>query len=268
MCDGCLSGAVAVKVYGFPDGSCEGHAIYCPPQGGGPLLASRAVPVVGRELASGGAAGEQYREDNRKRSARRSRKTLIRHVRARGMDCLGTLTFGGERLPDVYEALNLAVEWFRRHGRAILGDVSVVFVPEHGERGGRIHVHFGYQRGGGFVDYRALVRSWSAFLDERGYRSPCGTHRAHLSRSLPARRLSLYLAKYLGKALDDMEVPMGAHRFRTLRCEAVEPVWVTVLPSVEALRGALGLSARELFKYERKRPDGVRVVVGYGFEGG
>lgn len=258
---------LAVSVTAFPDGSFEGSAMLRPAWWK-PGADAGGQPVGARARAARGDDADAYREVNRRRSVRRSRKLLIRHVRHQACDCLGTLTFGGDVLPDPYDALGLAVEWWRSAGRDLIGDIPCVFVPEHGEVNGRIHVHLGFRRAGRRLDYRGIIRSWSAFLSARGYRSPVGTHRVHFSRSLPSRRLSLYLAKYLGKALDAVEVPAHAHRFRSVRCEAVKPVWVAAVPSIEALCGALGISSRSLHRYERRREDGSVVLVGFGFEGG
>lgn len=260
---------LAVKVFAFPDGTFQGSAMMRP-----------AGWSVGQDAHAGcespGTRGRTERPEsrdrldelNRKRSARRSRQLLIRHVRMQGFDCLGTLTFGGERLPSAYEALALAVDWYRLHGRVLLGDSQAAFVPEHGELKRRVHVHLGLRRGGAFWDYRAIVRSWSAFLASRGYESPGGTHRVHFSKPISARKLSRYLAKYLGKAMDEVEVPKGCHRFRSVGCQSVQPAWVAAVPSMMGLCGALGLNPDDLYPYRINRGEGSTILVGFGFDTG
>lgn len=260
--------SLAVTVYAYPDGSFEGTAMFRP-------AGWRPGDDCGGNPKGGGASGlgrdeqpEQWRELNEKRSRRRSQRLMMRHVRNQGMDCLVTLTVGGDRLPDGYEALQMAVDWYRHSGRELFGGSPAIFVPEHGERNGRIHVHIGIKRSGAFFSYRRIITSWSRWLTAAGYVSPCGTHRVDVGRGGGhAKKLAGYLGKYLAKGLGALPLPMGAHRFRSVGCEAVVPVWVEALPSVEALLSALGMRASELHAYLRQCAE-TTYLVGFGFEGG
>lgn len=262
---------LAVKVFAYADGTCSGSALFRPADwtGGSYARADGAPEGGGRaRVERPDLSRDQLDAMNRRRSARRSRQLLIRHVRSQGMDCLGTLTFGGDILPEPYQALELAATWYRLEGRELLGGHPAVLVPEHGEDNGRIHVHLGLHRHGARWDYSRIIRSWSEFLAARGYESPTGNHRVHFSGQLSSRRLSKYLAKYLGKQLEDIDVPKGCHRYRNIGCDAVQPAWVGVVDSVSGFLGALGLPASLLYPYRLDRGNGSTVLIGFGFDDG
>ncbi|MBN2887705.1 MAG: hypothetical protein JXM75_13465, partial [Chromatiaceae bacterium] len=199
---------VALKCWAYPDGSFDGHAVYYAPTLRTPAPLRGGFPD-GALRAAGAAEA-----DNRKRSIRRTRQAVVRIVRHQAFDTLGTLTVGGAALPAARDFLDLAAEWWRRYGSEIVGNASAVFVVEYGGENGRIHVHFATRLGAAHVSYTRLIASWSAFLTRRGYISPTGTHRVHVSRRTGSRKLGRYLAKYLQKAFDAGHLPAGAHRYR------------------------------------------------------
>lgn len=256
-----------VKLWEYPDGSRDGHAMWRStlPDAPPPSLPAREW----RSEAERGVQDDATCAANRTRSARRSRKSLMRMIRMGSMDTLGTLTIGGDNVPGQYQATSLALDWFRRYGRRLMDDRAAVFVPEYGECNGRVHVHFAIRKGGSRWDYSAIIASWSEYLTRRGYHSSVGTHRVHLSVRRTSRTLARYLGKYLGKSLDGVELPKGSHRYRAVGCSAPSPAWVVSVEDVATLRDVFGIRPEQLYAYEI--PDvvtGELFTVGYGFDTG
>lgn len=185
--------------------------------------------------------------DYRSENARRARDQVKRYVRTHDLRRLLTFTNGGSGagFRSRRETLDTFARWLKVHG-SLLGQTPVAVVAERGGRGGRWHIH-AVIRSGYRLDYNRIRDSWSVFLSKRGYISPTGLHRFHAGDDsgkhpqgfTSARVAALYVAKYIGKHLEDEEREESAHRYRTYGGDTPKPV-VHRYRSLRAAGAALG----------------------------
>lgn len=192
-------------VYAYPDGSFSGVAYTMRGR-------KRENPSVPSWWA--GLSDQEKADLNRERVGRRAAQRVRHLVRTGNLTRLLTFTNGGDGdgWPSTREAMLSLGRWYRREGRALLGDTGIVTVAERGKKA-RIHLHAAI-RAGYRLDYGAIIRSWSAHLESEGYRSTSTYHRFHAGDDTgrhsegfsSARICARYLAKYLSKSFSDERI--------------------------------------------------------------
>lgn len=195
-------------------------------------------------------------DQNRTRSARRAGQELRRKIRHADLRRLLTFTNGAPGgWGSMCEALRHVLDWYVNHGgAALLGHSPMVAVPERGGRNLRIHVHAAIRKGI-YLDYQAIIASWSAYLTAQGYTSTSNAHRwhagddnkKHANGFSSARVCADYMAKYLAKAFESDDRAMYEKRYRV--------VGVTVPPP----RRVYGLTLGEVEGSMRDTFDGRKV---------
>ena len=137
-------------------------------------------------------------------AARRARGQMRRYCAANRLNRLGTLTYGPPFCRDPH-AVRDHVGLFIRVLRRRTGRLPYLWVPElHADRE-RYHVHFAVGR---YVHYGWIREAWPHGLVHIKLLGDLPTGSGSLEE---ARLASRYLAKYVGKALDDG--PAGLHRY-------------------------------------------------------
>lgn len=140
-------------------------------------------------------------------AARRARATVRRYCAANGLNRFGTLTYAGNGCHDPLALRRDVADFFRRL-RAVLGGqpFPYVWVPEWHKTDHGLHAHFAVGR---YIQYGLIRQAWG-----RGFVHikligdlPVGS-----SKRDEARVAARYLAKYVGKAVDEQRVP-GLHRY-------------------------------------------------------
>jgi hypothetical protein len=140
-------------------------------------------------------------------AARRARAKIRRYCSANRLNRLGTLTYAGE---GCHEPAQLRVDvaaFFRGLREGIGSTLPYLWVPQWHPGGHGLHVHFAVAR---FVPRRLIERAWG-----RGF-----VHIKLLS-GLPvgsgpiaeARLAAGYLARYVGRQLEDERRAAGLHRY-------------------------------------------------------
>lgn len=171
-------------------------------------------------------------ERSRQEAARRARGQIRRYCAANRLNRLGTLTYAGEGCHDPRQ-FRTDVAGFFRQLRGDLGGkpFPYLWVPEWHKKGHGLHGHFGV---GGFVPRGLIESAWG-----RGFIGikllgdlPVGS-----GRLAEARKVAGYLAKYVGKAIDEERVP-GLHRYEVAQGFQPERSQVWGRTADAALQGA------------------------------
>ena len=207
---------VAIRVFDYPDGTWEASAV------------ASGVPSQSSGSGSGGGkVSEEERaehdERNDLRAVRRAKSSVRHFVRHHGLTRLLTFTNGdpaGWATPA--EALADTRAFLKAHGKTLELKGPICFIVEPGGRNGRLHVH-GAMRRGWRLDYSAIIETWTAFMERRGWHSSASTHRFHVGDDQgrykagfrDSRRAALYLCKYLSKGFAELARLKGEHRYRT-----------------------------------------------------
>jgi hypothetical protein len=167
-------------------------------EGGGCLSVTRGVP-------SGGPPNVERAAEE---AARRARAKIRRYAAANRLNRLGTLTYGGEGRHDPAR-LRADLALFFRELRAGLdaGRFPYVWVPQWHPGGHGLHAHFALGR---FINRRLIERSWGQ-----------GFVHIKLLDGLPvgsgtlgeARLAARYLARYVGREVEDARRLAGLHRY-------------------------------------------------------
>ena len=168
-------------------------------EGGGCLSVARGPLPTGRPPNTERAAEE---------AGRRARAKIRRYAAANRLNRLGTLTYRAEGCHDPAR-LRADLATFFRELRAGLdaGRFPYVWVPQWHPGGHGLHAHFAVGR---FIQRTLIERSW-----ERGF-----VH-IKLLDGLPvgsgtlgeARLAARYLARYVGREMDDARRLTGLHRY-------------------------------------------------------
>jgi hypothetical protein len=168
-------------------------------EGGGCLSVRRGFEGAGGRPDPGRASAE---------AARRARGKLRRYCAANRLNRLGTLTYAGEGFHDP-SALRLHVAAFFRGLREGSGGerMPYVWVPQWHPGGHGLHVHFAVGR---YVPRRLIEDAWGRGFVHIKLLSdlPVGS-----GRLAEARKAAGYLARYVGRDLDDEQRPAGLHRY-------------------------------------------------------
>lgn len=169
-------------------------------EGGGCLTGRRRVV----ELSGGRPDPERASAE----AGRRARAKIRRYCTANGLNRLGTLTYAGEGCHDPGRLRADVAEFFKGLRAGIgSGALPYVWVPQWHPGGHGLHVHFAVGR---YVGRGLIERAWG-----RGF-----VHIKLLS-DLPvgsgsraeARKAAGYLARYVGRDLEDERRPAGLHRY-------------------------------------------------------
>lgn len=182
--------------------------------------------------------------DNADRASRRARQSVRWYVRHNDLRRILTLT-NGDR--DGWRSKRACLDdvsaYLKHDGRDLYGDVYVA-IAEHGGKNRRVHAHL-LVSASGRLDYARCIRSWSFFMESRGWHSESGTHRWHAGdpddrrvakdRASSARVAAKYAVKYVGKEIEIGDRNGGEHRYRRSLGHASER-HVTIF---ESLRDAL-----------------------------
>lgn len=161
----------------------------------------------GGKRRAGGAGGGGDPERSKAEAARRARGKLRRYCAANRLNRFGSLTYAGAGCHD-QRALRADLASFFRELRRGLGGRSFpyVWVPEWHKTDHGLHAHFAV---GQYIRRSLILRAW-----DRGF-----VH-IKLIGDLPvgsgqleeARKASGYLAKYVGKAIDERRIA-SYHRY-------------------------------------------------------
>lgn len=250
-----------MNLYRYPDGSVSGVASMR--HGRGIRRESGDV----RPGRYGSQSADERAAANRLRSGRRAGQDLRRKVRNADLRRLLTFTNGaeGEGWTSLHQAVRDVVEWYLLlGGRELLEGSPIVIVAERGKGDKRrIHVHAAIKHGY-FIDYRAIITSWSDYLTSRGFISTASCHRFHAgddngkhSKGFSSARVCAdYMASYLGKGFSEEERTLYEKRYRVMGIDAPTPRRLTGFPLLavpDLLRDTFG-SEVECTWYES--PDG------------
>lgn len=188
-----------VEVHSYPDGSQSGSA----------WIARQPSPGNADSWYS--ALDHEDRDaENTRRAARRATVAVHRLVRAFNLTRLVTFTNGDSTGWATREdAVRDVCEWLQLpEVRTLLKDTTAVVIGETGGAHGRVHAHAAMPRGHRW-DYRVTIRSWSAFMESKGYHSETGIHRWHAGDDSGEHKggfasawvCAAYMSKYLSKDL-------------------------------------------------------------------
>jgi hypothetical protein len=168
-------------------------------EGGGCLSVRRGFEGSGGPPDTGRALAE---------AGRRARGKLRRYCAANRLNRLGTLTYAGEGCHDP-AALRLHVAAFFRGLREGGGGerLPYVWVPQWHPGGHGLHVHFAVGR---YVPRRVIERAWGHGFVHIKLLSDLPVGSGQLAE---ARKAAGYLARYVGRELDDGRRPAGLHRY-------------------------------------------------------
>lgn len=276
-----------VRVFAYPDGSCEG--VLTPVRQPGTRLTPQekahrmAATMTDAQLAAVSLVGldavleqmtldqeaddqEKRRQANEERAIQRARVSVRRAVRAHGLRRLLTFTNGsqGDGWTGRKEALDDVARFLMVHGARLLHGRPAVLIAERGGRNGRWHVHAAIP-GGYRIHYAKAIRQWSAFMERRGWHSPTGTHRWHAGDEASrhkgdfssSRILARYLVKYMVKGFQDDAGTPGEHRYRLYGCNTPQ-AWTCTVGSVLAARVLLTLGVEDIHARFSPQPGGDR----------
>jgi hypothetical protein len=137
-------------------------------------------------------------------AARRARGQLRRYCAGNRLNRLGTLTYGPPFCRDPRVVRDDVGSFFRQLRRRT-GRLPYVWVPELHADGERYHVHFAVGR---YVGVGLIREAWGRGLVHIKLLGDLPVGSGGLEE---ARLAARYLAKYVGKALDDG--PAGLHRY-------------------------------------------------------
>jgi hypothetical protein len=163
------------------------------------------LSVARRPLPSGGRPNAERAAEE---AARRARAKIRRYAAANRLNRLGTLTYRGEGCHDPLLLREHLAGFFRElRGELASGRLPYLWVPQWHPGGHGLHAHFAVGR---FVPRRLIERAWGQgfvhikLLDGL----PVG------SGSLAEARLAArYLARYVGRDLEEARRLAGLHRY-------------------------------------------------------
>jgi hypothetical protein len=163
---------------------------------------------AGRPARRGGAGGPAADPERSKaEAARRARGKLRRYCAANRLNRLGTLTYAGVGCHDP-RALRRDLASFFRSLRRLLGGGAFpyVWVPEWHKTDHGLHAHFAV---GQHIKRGVIERAWG-----RGFVhiKLLGDLPVGAGRLEEARKAAGYLAKYVGKAIDERRIA-SHHRY-------------------------------------------------------
>jgi hypothetical protein len=178
-------------------------------------------------------------------AGRRARAKIRRYAAANRLNRLGTLTYAGEGCHDPARLrADLAV--FFRELRAGLdaGRFPYVWVPQWHPGGHGLHAHFAVGR---FIQRTLIERSW-----EHGF-----VH-IKLLDGLPvgagmlgeARLAARYLARYVGREMDDARRLAGLHRYEVaqgFQPAKIECYGTTAEDVIERASGYMGSAPEQIW---------------------
>lgn len=161
---------------------------------------------AGRRLKAGGS-GESDPERSKAEAARRARGKLRRYCAANRLNRLGTLTYAGAGCHD-QKVLRADLGSFFRQLRRLTGRkrFPYVWVPEWHHTDHGLHAHFAV---GQFIHRSLILRAWGHGIVHIKLLGDLPVGSGQLEE---ARKAGGYLAKYVGKAIDERRIP-SHHRY-------------------------------------------------------
>jgi hypothetical protein len=141
-------------------------------------------------------------------AGRRARAKIRRYAAANRRHRLGTLTYRGEGCFDTVRLRSDLGEFFRALRAGLdAGPLPYVWVPQWHPGGHGLHAHFAVGR---FVPRKLIERSWgNGFVHIKLLDGlPVGS-----GALAEARLAARYLARYVGRDLDDARRLVGLHRY-------------------------------------------------------
>ncbi len=189
-------------------------------EGGGSLSARRRAVVASDGPPNVGRAAEE--------ADRRARTKIRRYAAANRLNRLGTLTYRAEGCHDPLQLRSDLAGFFRGLRSGLdAGPLPYVWVPQWHPGGHGLHAHFAVGR---FVPRKLIERSWGE-----------GFVHIKLLDGLPvgsgafaeARLAARYLARYVGRDVEDERRLAGLHRYEV--AQGFQPAKVECYgPSAEA----------------------------------
>jgi hypothetical protein len=205
-------------------------------EGGGCLSVPR------RALPTGGPPNAERAAEE---AGRRARAKIRRYAAANRLNRLGTLTYGGEGCHDPAR-LRADLALFFRELRAGLaaGRFPYVWVPQWHPGGHGLHAHFAVGR---FIQRRLIERSWGN-----------GFVHIKLLDGLPvgagtlgeARLAARYLARYVGREMEDERRLAGLHRYEVaqgFQPAKIECYGTTAEDVIERASGYMGSAPEQIW---------------------
>jgi hypothetical protein len=198
--------------------------------------AAEAIAVFRSGVRAWSGWGGDFQDPtaSRRVAARRAKTKIRRYCAANRLNRLGTLTFAGAGCHEPRLLREHVGRFFRELRRGIGGQpFPYLWTGEWHKTGHGLHAHFGVAR---YIRRQSIERAW-----------PHGFVHIKLLGDLPyqastldqARVAAGYLAKYVGKSLDDHQA--GLHRYEVAQGFA---------PRCE---GALGRSSDEVMAWAAQR---------------
>jgi hypothetical protein len=168
-------------------------------EGGGCLSTRRsAIPTGARPNA------ERAAEE----AGRRARAKIRRYAAANRLNRLGTLTYRGEGCHDPLQLRDNLASFFRELRERIDGErFAYVWVPQWHPGGHGLHAHFAVGR---FVPRKLIEQAWGHGFVHIKLLDGLPVGSGELAESRLAAR---YLARYVGRDLDDARRLTGLHRY-------------------------------------------------------
>ena len=168
-------------------------------EGGGCLWTRRSVVPTGKRPNAERAAEE---------AGRRARAKIRRYAAANKLNRLGTLTYAGAGCHEPLQLREHLASFFRelRDGLEV-GRFPYVWVPQWHPGGHGLHAHFAVGR---FVPRRLIEQAWGHGFVHIKLLDGLPVGSGALAESRMAAR---YLARYVGRDLDDERRLTGLHRY-------------------------------------------------------
>ena len=205
-------------------------------EGGGCLSGQR------RALPTGGPPNAERAAEE---AGRRARAKIRRYAAANRLNRLGTLTYRGEGCHDPARLrADLAVFFRELRAGLAAGRFPYVWVPQWHPGGHGLHAHFAVGR---FIQRTLIERSW-----EHGF-----VH-IKLLDGLPvgsgalgeARLAARYLARYVGREMDDERRLAGLHRYEVaqgFQPAKIECYGTTAEDVIERASGYMGSAPEQIW---------------------
>jgi hypothetical protein len=198
--------------------------------------AAEAIAVFRSGMRVDGGWGADFQDPmaSRRVAARRAKTKIRRYCAANRLNRLGTLTYAAQGCHEPQRFREHVGHFFRELRRGLGGQsFPYLWTGEWHKTGHGLHAHFAVAR---YIPRQAIEQAW-----------PHGFVHIKLLGDLPyqastldqARVAARYLAKYVGKSLDDHQA--GLHRYEVAQRFA---------PKCE---GALGLSPEEVLAWAAHR---------------
>lgn len=194
---------IPAGVWGRSEGGVTGWVLNVYPEAG---EAGGSFRYVGRRARPAGG-GVPDPERSRAEAARRARGKLRRYCAANRLNRLGTLTYAGQGCHDP-KVLRQDLAGFFRSLRRLTGGEAFpyVWVPEWHNTDHGLHAHFAVGR---YLKRSAIEEAWGRGFVHIKLLGDLPTGSGKLEE---ARKAAAYLAKYVGKAIDDRRIP-SHHRY-------------------------------------------------------